>query len=109
MGLIIVNVSSGLFADFTSRAIRDRWNVSETALTAEDPTDAEREVCWEIGRAVRAVADFLRSPSARADGQNIPLFPHGRSESELQMTMAGANPDRETPAHLRQRPKEDWA
>jgi len=106
MGVIGIIVIVGRYAPLTEASAREAWDVPLAALAAEDPTPEEREIGWNIARAVRAVADFLQSPSARANGDNLPLFPD-REGSELRMDFQFA--EREAvPDHLRQPVTEPW-
>jgi hypothetical protein len=75
-------------------------------LSAPAPTDDNRDACWALGRAVRAVADFLRAPPARADGANIPIFAD-REDRDLRMEMQYAI-RQPPPDHLAQRTEEPW-
>jgi RES domain-containing protein len=106
MGVIRILITVGRFADLMVQQTRDLWEVSEVALKAENPTPAQRQACWAIGRAVRAVGDFLRSPSARSGGANVPLFPD-RVGRELRMELSYAA-RRPVPAHLVQTTSEPW-
>lgn len=106
MGLLGILVPVGRYADLTDPATQAAWEVDASALTAESPTEAERNACWAAARAVRVVADFLQAPSARAEGMNVPLFPD-REQSELRLELQFTR--RSTvPEHLRQRPLESW-
>jgi RES domain-containing protein len=106
MGLIGILITVGRFADLADDPTRRLWEISETALSSSDPSPEERDSCWAVSRAVRAVADFLQSPSARADGINIPLYPD-RENGDLRMEMQFAV-RREVPAPLRQEARESW-
>lgn len=106
MGIIGIIVPVGLFVLLTDADVRQRWDVTETELLATDPTSAQRESCWNLGRSVRAVADFLRSPSARASGAIAPLFAD-RDESSLRIELQYAR-SVSPPAHLRQTARESW-
>jgi RES domain-containing protein len=107
MGMLRIVITAGTYVDLTDAAVRDLWDVSEAALIAMNPTPAEQSVCWEVGRAVRAVADFVEAPSARASGHNAPLY-LGRSQGELEMHLQSVDASRPTPLHLRQRAREQW-
>lgn len=106
MGLIGVLITVGRFADLTDDETRRLWEVPLTALTSNDPSPEEKEVCWSVSRAVRAMADFLQSPSARADGMNVPLYPD-RENGDLRMELQFAD-RRAVPAVLRQVAQESW-
>lgn len=108
MGLIRITVGSGRYVDLGSHHARDAWGVATDTLQTEDPSPAQREACWQLGRGVRVVADFLKSPSARASGYNIPLFIAGREDCELTYALTAADPRRITPEPLRQKPAETW-
>lgn len=108
MGMIRVLVTSGQFANIGEESVRVEWGVDLRAIAAEEPTLAEEEHCHAVGRQLRAVADFLRAPSARAGGQNIPLFVDGRADAELVFDLYSAEPRRSTPVALRQRSEEEW-
>lgn len=89
-------------------AIRDRWAVAASTrrAQAQAPAPEELERCWALARAIRAVADFLAAPSARADGENIPLFAD-REHGELYLAMPYAD-RRAVPSHLVQVARESW-
>ena len=106
MGLLGILVPVGRYADLTDDATQAAWEIDAGALTAESPTEAERNACWAVARAVRVVADFLQAPSARADGMNVPLFPD-REQSELRLELQFTRRSI-VPEHLRQRPRESW-
>jgi RES domain-containing protein len=106
MGLLRIAITGGRFADLTDPAARDCWDVSERALTAAEPSPDERERCWALARGVRAVADFLVAPAARAAGENVPLYPD-REHGALRMTLRRAA-RRAPPAHLAQAAREAW-
>lgn len=106
MGVIGILITVGRFADLADEPTRGLWEISEAALTSSDPSPDERDACWALSRAVRAVADFLQSPSARADGVNIPLYAD-RENGDLRMEMQFAV-RREVPADLRQTAQESW-
>lgn len=88
MGMLTLVVSNGIYADLSDDQGRKAWEISARDLTAETPTDDQREACLQLSRSVRAVADFLVSPSARGAGSNVPLFPD-RTGGELRMAIAG--------------------
>jgi RES domain-containing protein len=106
MGMIGLLVLSGRYADFTDDGVARSWGVDPQDLSASTPTDAQREACWTVGRAARAVADFLQTRSARAGGANVPLFPD-REQSELRYELQYLS-ERPPPDHLRQTPAERW-
>jgi RES domain-containing protein len=108
MGLIRLAIESGKYVDFNDPDARDAWDVDRDTLQADDPTDAQKEACWQLGRDVRAVADFLRAPSARADGDNIPIFVEGRRDPELKMALIAVDTRRESPFAFRQHARESW-
>jgi RES domain-containing protein len=89
LGMLTVVISNGLYADLTDETDRIAWDVTHEELVVDVPTDAQRERCLQLGRAVRAVADFLIAPSARGEGDNVPLFPD-RVGGELELRLAGA-------------------
>ena len=96
----------GRFADLMDADTAARWDVSPAVLTAQDPTPHDRDICWAVGRAVRAVGDFLRSPSARTAGANIPIFAdreRGDLRMEIQYGVRQAPPE-----HLRQHTDDPW-
>lgn len=106
MGFLGILITVGRFADLVDPDIAAHWDVSGTVLSASDPTKDERDICWALGRAVRAVGDFLRSPSARATGANIPIFPD-RDRGDLRMEMQYGDVQ-EPPGHLVQQTEEPW-
>lgn len=106
MGIIGILITVGRFVDLADASTRSLWDISESALTSNDPSTEERQACWTVSRAVRAVADFLQSPSARAVGENIPLYPD-REGGDLRMELQFAN-RREVPPSLRQVAEESW-
>ena len=106
MGFIGILITVGRFADLTDADTAARWDASPAVLTAQDPTPDERDICWAVGRAVRAVGDFLRSPSARGAGANIPIFAD-RERGDLRMEMQyGVR--QAPPEHLRQHTNDPW-
>lgn len=106
MGTVRIVVTVGRFAALTEPEVRKAWNVAEAALTADDPTTEEREICWAVARSVRAVGDFLTSPSARASGANVPLFAN-REGGQLDLDFHAARPGG-IPPHLAQVTSESW-
>jgi RES domain-containing protein len=106
MQLLTIVVVTGRYADFRIRSVCDDFEVTPEALSTETPTEDDKESCWRVARAVRALADFLASPSARGPGSNIPLY-SDRPDSELRATFAGALAGR-VPAHLVQSASESW-
>lgn len=106
MGMIGLLILSGRYADLTEEETARSWGVDLEDLSAPAPTDAQREKCWAIGRAARAVADFLQTRSARAGGANVPLFPD-REQSELRYELQYFS-ERLPPEHLRQNTEERW-
>lgn len=99
-------MTAGRYADLCEGAVRNDFEVTLEALQSENPTQEQKEACWIVGRAIRALADFLMSPSARAAGSNVPLYAD-RPESELQSSFSAALPGR-VPAHLAQHTEESW-
>ncbi|MCU0634751.1 MAG: RES family NAD+ phosphorylase [Gemmatimonadaceae bacterium] len=108
MGMLRVLLQAGRYVDLTQAEKREAWHISRDALLAADPTAVEQNDCWLVARAIRALADFLRAPSARADGTNLPLFVQGRRDTELKFDLIAADSAHETPMHLRQRAAESW-
>lgn len=106
MGVLRILIPDGRGADLTDADVVAGWGFDRTALQADAPSDAERAECHRVGAAVRAVADFLIAPSARAGGQNVPLFPD-REGGELLMRLQQARATA-PPAHLQQRARETW-
>lgn len=107
-GLLRILVTDGKFADIRDPAVCLAWGVDPAALIAADPSPAQQEACWQLARDVRAVADFLRAPSARGDGENIPLFIGARPTATLAFRLSGVDTTRTTPDYLWQRPQESW-
>lgn len=106
MHLIRIVVEAGRFADLTEESVRSDFQIDRESLEAEDPTEGQKEACLKVARAVRAVADFLASPSARGAGSNVPLYPD-RTDSELRTSFVAAVGGR-VPNHLAQRAAEAW-
>lgn len=106
MRLLRMIVMAGRYADFTDSGVRRDWGVSLGTLRSPVPTGTEEDICWDLAREVRAVADFLQSPSARGPGSNIPLYPD-REFSGLEVDFSAVLEGR-VPAPLRQRPEEQW-
>ncbi len=104
--LLVLVLTEGLYADLTSPARCELWQTPFESLLAEDPTPEQQTHCHSLGRAVRAVADFLKVPSARAAGINVPLFPD-RSESELGLELQAVRRV-DPPRHLVQVTTEPW-
>lgn len=106
MGLLRIVVLRGRYVDLSDPATCRQWDAVNTSLAAEEATPEQREHCWDLARAVRAVADFLMSQSARSAGRNIPLFPD-RSNSGMRLELQSAEL-RPVPPHLAQQPTERW-
>ena len=106
MGLLRIAVLAGRYVDLTTASARTYWELPLEALMAAVPTRAEEDACRRTGAAVRVVADFLQSPSARGPGRNVPIFAD-REHGELRMRLASAV-HREPPAELRQQARESW-
>lgn len=101
MGLLRIVVQAGRYADLTGDAGRAAWDVALSDLVDDDWL-----LCWTLARAVRAVADALHAPSARATGTNMPLFAD-RQNSDLEMDLASAT-RASTPARFVQHSRESW-
>ena len=106
MGMIGLLILEGRYADFTEDEVVAAWEVDRETLSDPDPSPNQQNTCWELGRAVRAVADFLIAPSARHDGDNLCLYPD-RRDGELRYSVQFRRPDT-PPPHLRQKPGESW-
>jgi RES domain-containing protein len=106
MGVLRLLITDGRYADLTDPDVVAAWGFDAAALHADAPSDAQRAECHRVGAAVRAVADFLTAPSARAGGQNVPLFPD-REGGELLMRLQQARAAT-PPPHLQQRSREAW-
>jgi RES domain-containing protein len=106
MGLLRIVIREGRYVDHTDADVQRAWDVDPAVLEASDPTGDQRDACHAIGRAVRAVADFLLAPSAREDGANIPLFVD-REGGGLVIDLASASTAR-PPGHLAQVSREPW-
>ena len=106
MGFIGLVVSAGRYVDLTDEETRGAWDADIRALISEKPSSSEEEHCWNVGRTVRAVADFLMAPSARAEGANIPLFPD-RENGELRYSLRSVQRGR-VPRDLVQQAGEEW-
>jgi RES domain-containing protein len=108
MGLIRLTIVSGEYVVFNDDEAQDAWDISREAIQSEEPTPEQREACWRLGRAVRVVADFLRAPSGRADGDNIPLFIGERSRGDFRYEISATDVVRATPIDLRALARESW-
>ncbi|MCU0646479.1 MAG: RES family NAD+ phosphorylase [Gemmatimonadaceae bacterium] len=108
MGVLRVLLRAGRFVDLTDANACAAWGVLPATLVANHPPDEEREACWRVARDIRSVADFLRAPSARAAGSNVPLFVRGRRDSEWVFELIAADAARVTPESLRQVSTESW-
>lgn len=106
MGLLRLLVRAGRYADVTTEDGCRAWEVTPAALTADEPDDAQRDACWRLARAVRAVADALLTSSARTGGDTMPLFPD-RHDSGLTLELLAAQA-RAVPERYAQRPGESW-
>lgn len=106
MGVLRIAVRAGSYADLTTAAAWRAWSITRDDLTADDSSNARRDACWRIGRAVRAVADALQVPSARTSGANMPLFPD-REHSALEVDLRTARA-RGVPKRYAQRAREEW-
>jgi RES domain-containing protein len=106
MGLLRILIQDGRYVDLTDADIRRAWDIDPAVLEAGAPTEQQRAACHAIGRAVRAVADFLLAPSARDDGANVPLYPD-REGGGLVIDLSSASGAR-PPAHLAQVSHEPW-
>jgi RES domain-containing protein len=106
MGLLRIVIREGRYVDLTDADVQPAWQVDAAVLEASDPTEDQRDACHVIGRAVRAVADFLLAPSAREEGANIPLFAD-RDGGGLVMDLSSVSPAR-PPAHLARVSREAW-
>jgi hypothetical protein len=100
MALLMVTIEAGRYADFLVESVLEDFQVSRDDLSSENPSDEQGEQCLRVARAVRVVADFLVSPSARGDASNIPLYPD-RTESGLRTSFGGTFMGR-VPEALRQ-------
>jgi RES domain-containing protein len=108
MGLIYLNILKGEHVDLNDGDTRNAWGISLASIQADTPTLRQQEDCWEFGRAVRVVADFVRAPSARAPGDNIPLFIGFRSTGDFDYAISGADPSRSTPQRFHATAQEEW-
>ena len=105
MGILGLLITGGRFADLCEADVRARWDIEErTLVSVDDRRDRDRR--WSLGRAVRALGDFLRSPSARRDGANIALFVD-REGRQLAMTVQFIRREA-VPDRLAQKPNETW-
>lgn len=108
MGLLRLVLHRGQFADFNEPRTCEAWGVDVATLTADVPTAVQQDTCWRLGRDLRAVADFLKAPSARATGDNVPLFVRGRADADFAFDLSSAEPHRPTPVPPRQVSHEAW-
>jgi RES domain-containing protein len=106
MGVLRLVVAAGRYADVTTEDGCAAWDVSRAALADPEPDERDVESCWRLARAVRAVADAIRAPSARGEGANMPLFPD-REEGELGLELQAVS-HRAVPDRFAQRPNEGW-
>lgn len=106
MGMIGLLILQGRYADFTDDEVVAAWEVDLETLRNPEPNETQQNACWELGRAVRAVADFLRAPSARHEGDNLCLYPD-RRDGELRYRVQFTRPDT-PPPYLTQEPGESW-
>lgn len=106
MGMLRILITTGIFADSTSEDALRTWKLDENALITANPIESDRDACWSTARAVRAMADFLVSRSARAAGHNIPLFTD-REGGELELSLRAAS-KRRPPDDFLQEPRESW-
>jgi RES domain-containing protein len=106
MGLIRILIRGGRYVDLSESDVQEAWNADARALAASAPTPAEMEHCWEIASAIRAVADFLKAPSAQGDGENVPIFPD-REAGELQYQLQSTR-HVIVPPRFVQQPSEEW-
>lgn len=106
MVLLQITLESGKYADFWVDSVLEDFQTRREDLTIENPSEDQKQACLKAARAVRIVADFLVSQSARSTASNLPLYPD-RPDSELRISFAAAFAGR-VPDHLRQRPEESW-
>jgi RES domain-containing protein len=106
MHLLTLTIEAGHYADLHVESVREDFQVASDDLSSEAPTSDQQEACLRVARAVRALADFLVSPSARGEFSNVPLYPD-RPDSALRLSFAGAAGGR-VPRHLRQEATEAW-
>jgi RES domain-containing protein len=106
MGVLRLVVAAGRYADVTTDEGCAAWDVSHAALAESEPDEGQADVCWQLARAVRAVADAILAPSARAEGANMPLFPD-RDASELALELQAVS-HRAVPDRFLQRSHEAW-
>lgn len=106
MGLLRIQIRDGRYADLTDGDVAALWECDRDALTATTPTTEQLDRCRSIGASVRSVGDFLVAPSARAEGENIALFPH-REHTGLMWELIGARASAVPDAYV-QHPTEAW-
>lgn len=105
-GMLRILVKAGHYADLRHPDTRKAWGATLNDLSAPEPTLEQQERCWAVARGVRAVGDFLISPSARGEGDNIPLF-LGRDGSELEYSVPACG-RKKVPSHLVADSIEPW-
>ena len=106
MRLLRLIVTDGTYVELTSAESQAVWDIAEEVLRSDDPSSHDQALCWNVGRGIRAIADFLQSSSARSNGLNIPLFPD-REGGTLRVALARVEPD-PAPEHLREQSVESW-
>jgi RES domain-containing protein len=106
MRLLQITIEAGRYADLWKESVQKDFEITLDALVSKVPTEEQNEACLRLARAVRALADFLTSPSARGPGSNVALYPDSEG-SGLRLSFAGAAA-RRVPAHLVQRAAEAW-
>lgn len=106
MGILRILISAGRVADLTGQVGQEEWEIDRETLIAERPTGEQKQACLSVARGVRVICDILRTESARADGENLVLYPD-RADSELEFEFYS---DREepTPSEFTVIPEERW-
>lgn len=106
MGLLRIVITDGRYADLTDSSVVALWGFDRHALVSRHPDASQQAHCHDIGSAVRPLGDFLLAPSARADGENIPVFAD-RENGGLIWNLTAARAAA-VPGDLAQRASESW-
>lgn len=106
MGILGILIQAGRVADLTGQHAQEEWEIDRETLIAEKPTADQKQACLKIARGVRVICDILRTESARADGENLVLYPD-RAESELEFGFYSGR-EEQTPSEFTTVAGETW-
>ena len=106
MGVLRLLIKAGRVADLTGQTGQEEWEIDRETLIAERPTGEQKQACLSVARGVRVICDILRTESARADGENLVLYPD-RADSELEFEFYSAR-EEETPSDFVIIADENW-